>query len=380
MFVLAVLAAIVALSEGLVRATFLRHLGTALLVIVVTALVANLGLIPVYGADVPVYDGIFQFVAPLGIFWLLLGVSLRGLAQAGRSMLLLFLLGSAGTMCGVAAAMYVIDGSSAFGALYAPLGGMFVGTYVGGSINFNAIAWEFEVVNTNPTLYAGANAVDSLMTTIWMAATIVIPRGIRRVFKTRAPEPVAREACSEDVADEERMHPVDLAWLLCLGAGTVWFSGWASERLSEASGFAVPEILILTTVALVLAQLGPIERLRGARTIGLFAVYLFLAVIGALCDVQALRSIGELGWNIFLMVSVAISVHGLVVFGGGVLFKQDPDVAAVASQANVGGGTSALALARSLGRADLVLPAILVGSLGSALGTYLGLWTASALQ
>jgi uncharacterized membrane protein len=54
-------------------------------------------------------------------------------------------------------------------------------------------------------------------------------------------------------------------------------------------------------------------------------------------------------------------------------------VAAVASQANIGGGTSALALARSLGRRDLVLPAILVGSLGTALGTYLGLAVAEAL-
>ncbi len=52
---------------------------------------------------------------------------------------------------------------------------------------------------------------------------------------------------------------------------------------------------------------------------------------------------------------------------------------AVASQANIGGGTSALALARSLNRPDLVLPAILIGSLGLALGTYLGFFTAEHL-
>ena len=57
----------------------------------------------------------------------------------------------------------------------------------------------------------------------------------------------------------------------------------------------------------------------------------------------------------------------------------DPDVAAVASQANVGGGTSALALARSLGRADLVLPALLMGALGNGLGTYLGFVAAELL-
>ena len=63
-------------------------------------------------------------------------------------------------------------------------------------------------------------------------------------------------------------------------------------------------------------------------------------------------------------------------FGVARLFKVDLAIAAVTSQANVGGGTSALALARSLGRDDLVLPAVLVGSLGTALGTFVGFWVA----
>ena len=45
---------------------------------------------------------------------------------------------------------------------------------------------------------------------------------------------------------------------------------------------------------------------------------------------------------------------------------------AIASQANIGGGASAIALAESFNRKELILPAILVGSLGNALGTYLG--------
>jgi uncharacterized membrane protein len=45
---------------------------------------------------------------------------------------------------------------------------------------------------------------------------------------------------------------------------------------------------------------------------------------------------------------------------------------AIVSQANIGGGTTAIALAETFGRKELIVPAILVGTLGNALGTYLG--------
>jgi len=52
----------------------------------------------------------------------------------------------------------------------------------------------------------------------------------------------------------------------------------------------------------------------------------------------------------------------------------------IASQANIGGASSALALARSINRTDLQLPAVLVGVLGNAIGTYLGIWVAEWLR
>ena len=81
-----------------------------------------------------------------------------------------------------------------------------------------------------------------------------------------------------------------------------------------------------------------------------------------------------------LFVVVLVGVHGGIAFGMAALLRLDPVLAAVASQANIGGGTSALALARSLGRSELVLPAILIGSLGNAVGTYLGFLTAAFLR
>jgi uncharacterized membrane protein len=74
-----------------------------------------------------------------------------------------------------------------------------------------------------------------------------------------------------------------------------------------------------------------------------------------------------------------VLVHGAVTFGAAWIFRMDLDGAAVASQANVGGATSALALAKSLGREDLLLPGILLGSIGNAIGTFLAFTVARLL-
>jgi len=379
LFILAVLSVAVAVAEVLVRHTPLRHLGTALVVILLAALAVNVGLIPPAAGEttVPIYGGLLGPVAKLAIFWLLLRVNLSEVRRAGGAMIGLFVLGALGTFAGVLVGMVAVDADAVLGDRAPGMGAMFVGTYTGGSVNFTAMAQAHEIQNEG-VLFAAATAVDNLMTTLWMAVTLIVPRLLRRGRKSAGEQSSAPLLGVED--DTESMHPVDLSWLLALGAVVVWGSEFLAGRLVSGSAASGVAILILTTVALVGAQVPGIRGLRGTRTIGMFAVYLFLAAIGALCDLQALRSVGDVGLTLLTMVAVALSVHGLVIFFGARVLRVSPEVAAVASQANVGGSTSALALARSLGRADLVLPAILVGSLGSAIGNYLGLATGYLLK
>lgn len=390
LYITAVLCLVIAGTEWLVRRSFLRHGGTALMVIILTALIANLGLLPTSSTDarpVPAYDAVFGTVAPLAIVWLLLKVNLRDILRAGLPIITLFLIGSLGTVAGVIVGMAVVDGPTRIGPLFGPLGGMFTGTYTGGSVNFNAVALEYDVMREG-VLFGGASAVDSIMTTVWMAATIAIPRWLRPHWPQTGPRwggLAGDVSSSADRApdlgideDTERVHPVDLALVLAIGFGTLWTSQ-RLEAWTASLGVPIPDILILTVIALILAQFRAITDLAGSRTLGLFSVYLFLCVIGAHCDVRALADIGPLGLALLVFTLMIVLVHGFVTFGAARLLRLDVDIAAVASQANVGGGTSALALARSLGRGDLVLPAVLIGSLGNAVGTFLGLLVARTL-
>ena len=382
MLLLGILALVIAASEWLVRRTPLRHAGTALVAILLAALLANLGIIPsgsTAEAPVPVYDAIFAHVAPLGLFWLLLQVRLASVVRAGPAMLVLFLFGALGTVLGVIAAIAAVDGAERIGPFYHAIGGMFAGTYIGGSVNFNAIALHYDVVRQG-VLYAGANVVDNILTAVWMVATIGAPRLLAPLWRqARTGEQPSSSAPLLGIEeDTEHVHPFDLAIVIALGIGAHLASLELAAYLA-GQGVALPSILLLTVIALLLAQLPVVSRLRGPQLLGLLAVYLFLAVIGAFADVARLGELGSLGVTLLTFATIIVVVHGAVVFLAAWLLRLDLATAAVASQANIGGGTSALALARSLGREDLIVPGILMGSLGNAIGTFAGFLVAGLL-
>jgi len=375
LFILFVLCLNVVICEWLARRPGLHHIGTALLVIVVTAVEANLGIIPT--VETPIYEGIFGYVAPFSLFLLLLSVNLKDLRQAGLPMLTMYLIGSVGTIIGVLTSVWAFSAPQTIGTLFYALAGMFTGTYIGGSVNFHAVALHYGVSKAG-NLFIASTAADNIMTTLWMIVTLAVPRFLQQRFPRTLPTAqtdTTDKGSSNPYQDSETMTPNDLALLLALGIGSIFLS---KQLAAVVPG--VPFVLILTTMALVLAQFRAINRLRGSRLLGLFGIYIFLAVIGAYCDIAALLRDGQLAIILFGMILLLVLVHGGILFGIGALFRQDWAVLGIASQANIGGATSALALAKSLGRPDLQLPAVLVGTLGNAIGTYLGILIAELLR
>ena len=97
-----------------------------------------------------------------------------------------------------------------------------------------------------------------------------------------------------------------------------------------------------------------------------------MAVIGAYCEIGAVSQLQDVGFLLLIFTISAVIIHGILfIIIGGIIYR-DWEMISIASQANIGGGASAIALAEAFERKDLILPAILVGSLGNALGTYLG--------
>ena len=364
LYILTVLCGLIFVSEWLTKNTFLKHISGPLLVIILGAILANFGLIPSASNASPVYDSIFKYVAPASIFYLLLGVNLKELKKAGLPMLMAFVLGATGTVIGVVVALNLIDYQEVFGKNYAAIAGMMTGTYTGGSANFNAVALHYDVVREG-AIYTGIVVADNIVTAVWMLVTLSLPAFMMK-FRPHKELMMKEQGEIDQYTEREHVGPLRLGLMLFIGLAAMMLSDLLAEMTT------IPSVLILTTIALILAQIKLIQQIPGAKLLGMFAVYLFLVVVGAFCEVTALVEVGEHAIGILLFTVTIVLIHGIFLVLMGMVLKSDWSIIAIASQANIGGASTALALAKSFKRNDLLLPAILAGSLGTGLGTYLG--------
>jgi len=378
LYVATVLLLLVLFADWLGQRKYFHYLGASLVVILAAAILANVGLLPSSQNPPSLYDGVFNYIAPLAIFYLLLDVRLKDLKVAGLPMILLFLAGAVATCIG-AVTGYLLLAPQQHGIEKAfAVAGMYTGTYTGGSANLNAVGLQYGV-NKNGTLFAAINAADNILGTIWIMLTILLPSLLKRWLprKNRKPEAAVQKEGQPQSTDSirETISVNDVSWLLVLGLATILVANSVSAWVPQ-----IPSILTLTTIALLLAQTSFVNRLKGAKVFGYFLVLLFLAVIGAFCDLHALVQSGSLALTLLAWIAIILLVHGLLLFTIGGLLKQDWDAISIASNANVGGTATAAVLATALGRSDLRLPGLLVGSVGNAIGTYLGIMIAELLK
>jgi uncharacterized membrane protein len=342
------------------RHPFFAKIGAAMLVIIFGAVLSNTGLVP---HDSPVYRQIEGPVTSLAIVYLLLGVRLVDLKDAGPMMLAMFLVASAGTALGAVAGALLFSGG--VGPETWKLAGTFTGTYTGGSLNFAAVGRGLELPAST---FAAAAAADNVTTAIWMGVTLLAPVALLR------PGPAPRPGNpGPSAADLEAAHPywgaapvtlLDLVTLAAIGAAVLM----AARALAASVGL-FPEILWLTTIALSLGQLPAVRRIAGASQLGNLGLHLFFAVIGIRSLLGAMIAAGP---SIFLYTLVVVGIHGIFLLVVGRALRGSLPTIAVASQAAIGGPSTAMAIAIARRWPGLALPGVAVGLLGYALGNYAG--------
>ena len=348
-----VLAAVVYLAVRLEeRYALFRSLSAALVGILLAMILSNTGILP---GSSPAYDYLIDPGVSLGIALILLSVDVRSVLKAGPKMLAAFGLGAVGTAVGSMISALVL--APLVGPETWKLAGQFTGTYTGGGVNFAALGQAFD---TSGALFSAAIAADVLVTALWMMSCLAAPALLGRKKDAPQPEPSATptaESSDKPFTLERALYssgrPMalsDAGALVAIAVGSVWVAGHLGDLVPQ-----LPKVLWLTTLVLLIAQIPAVKKIPGGAMWGNYLLLLFLSTNGAQ---SVIANILDVGPAVVYFALGTVALHGLAIFGLGRLFRIDVATLAVASQANVGGPASAMALASARGYVDRLLPGV----------------------
>ena len=345
-----------------------RMLGSVLLAIMIAAILANTGVLP---QSSPTYNLLGGLGVNFGIALILLGVNLRTVVSAGPKMLAAFGLGAVGTVAGAILGALILHNQ--LGAETWKLAGQYTGTYIGGGVNMVSVG---RGLGTSSDVFSAAIAADNVTTAVWMIVCFGLPGVLGGWYGDSAGRAdvaiTDREGAHSFTSSVTAVPIKDVAALVLLAVGAVWISSVISDWVPY-----IPQVLWLTTIVLILAQLAPVRALAGGPMWGNYILQVFLASIGAQSIISEIVRVGP---AILYFTLIVVGVHGLLTFGVGRLVRLDLPTLVVASQANIGGPASAMALATARGYGDKLLPGIAIGVLGYAVGNYAGFGVARVVH
>jgi uncharacterized membrane protein len=351
------------------------------LALVAAMILSNLRITP---TSSPTYDVVGDYFVPAAIPLLLMRADVRRIIRTAGSTFIAFHVSVLGTIVGAFVAALLFRGS--FEQL-PEVTGIMTASYSGGSVNFFAVKSSFDVSAnlTNPLLVA-----DNFIMAGMFAVLLVIAG--TRFFLNRFPHPHTEDARDDQkeslAAQHWRPKPISLLDVAKCLAFAVLIAAVSHKLASLISATALPALVLavagnkyvlITFLSVAAATLchKHIENVDGAEELGAYLLYTFFFVIGLPADLV------EVVFNVPVMFGFCLTiaiVNLIVTLGLGKLLRLNLEELLMCVNATLGGAPSAAAMAIAKGWDRLVLPGLLVGIWGYAIGTFLGVMVGEVLR
>lgn len=365
------------------RFKWASRISGAIIALVIAIILSNTGIIP---TESSVYDAVWSVIVPLAIPLLLFQINLKKLFRESGRLLLMFLISSIGTVAGTTLAFFALREHI---PMLDKIAAMFSASYIGGGVNFAAMAAKFE---TPGELVSASVVADNLTMAVLFIVLIIIPTMsfFRKRYKTPHIDEVESRAGKDENLAKSYWKPKQISLLdIALAVGIAFTIVLVAKKLSQYFDMRIPSgdnvgflwnlanglfgdmYLMLTTLTFLALLLFPrfFERLQGSQEIGTYLIHIFFVVIGIPASIPLIIEQAPLLF-VFAVTIVIINVVISLVFGK--LLRFDLEEIILAINANAGGPTTAAALAIAKGWQNLVGPILIVGTFGYIVGNYVG--------
>jgi len=364
--ILTVFLGIISIALTLIsRFEIAKKISPVIMILFFTALLANTGIIPTQHSF---YKQLSGYAVPFAVCQILLHIRFSDIKKTGLPVLKAFAVASIGSLLGCLFAGMLL--SEKLNEILAgqgwKLAGPYIGTYIGGSLNFFSMWSGLEI--DSPDLFAAANAVDNLTLIPIFMFWVIAPLVLKKWYPETAIDITADLKQNDESPVNLKLN--DLVKLIFVGFMIMLLSDLIKKYIIAAWMPQIPTILIVTTIALLTAQLKSIKKLQGTKELGNFAFYLFFAVIGAMMDIPKAVSLAPV---LFIYVTLIIITQLIFVLLIGRILNMDIRMLAVASIAAKAGPSTVVAYTNAKNWNYLALPGVAAGLLGYAIGNYVAL-------
>lgn len=356
------------------RYTLVAKISGAIMALIIALLLSNFNIIPL---ESKVYDDVWGYVVPIAIPLLLFQCDIKKIWKESGRLAIIFLLSSVGTMLGAVVGFYLLRE-------YIPtlnnIAGTMTASYIGGGVNFVAVQ---TALNLDKQLASALIVSDNLLMVLYFFVLIIIPTipFFNKYFKREYRNDIKNMDDKKEVKRPITLEDVAFNFTISVLIVAVSF-GFSDLILAEDRGYVINflanKYILLTSITVILATVFStfFKKLIGSQEIGTFLIYIFFAVIGIPASIKSIVVNSPL---LLVFCAIMVIINMIITFAFAKLFNFSLEEAILVSNANIGGPTTATAMAISKGWTKYVAPVMLVGTLGYVIGTYLGLILASSL-